>query len=236
MQGIILAAGKGTRLAPLTYTLPKALVSLGNRTLLDHILEKILQAGIKPIVINLHTFGTMIKQHVLYHYGDNEIYFSEETFDILGTGGGIVQAATFLSPNEPVLVHNVDVLTTLDLKELHQAFEKMQSDVMLVVKRRHSSRELFFDAITMEWIGWRQHDKIFWLKSSSKPLNFGFCGISVFSTQLLQQIDRHGNFSFIELLQLLQPHARIVAYPVENEWLDAGKLENIIYAKRFLKK
>jgi NDP-sugar pyrophosphorylase family protein len=237
MQGIILAAGKGTRLAPLTHVVPKALVKINGMTLLDVNLRKLLSAGVCPIVINLHTFSRLIKQHVLFHYDRDDILFSEEPFEILGTGGGIVQAASFLSSSDAVLVHNVDVLSDLDLKRLFEAYSTTNADVLLVVKKRHSSRELLFDLPTMEWLGWRRQNEQLLVKSSSHVDSFGFCGISLFNTQLLHRIKERGYFSFIHLLELLyQMGAQIKAFPIQNAWMDAGKLVDLKLARQFLEK
>ena len=237
MQGIILAAGKGTRLAPLTHVFPKALVKINGITLLDINLRKLLSAGVSPIVINLHTFGRLIKQHVLLHYDRGDILFSEEPFEILGTGGGIVQAASFLSATDTVLVHNVDVLSDVDLENFFEAYTTSHVDVLLVVKKRHSSRELLFDLHTMDWVGWRgQNDQIH-VKPSSHIASFGFCGISLFNAQFLHGISERRPFSFIQLLErLFQMGAQIKAYQVEDDWMDAGKLVDLKLAKLFISK
>ncbi|MCX7697587.1 MAG: sugar phosphate nucleotidyltransferase [Bacteroidales bacterium] len=228
MQGIILAAGLGTRLAPYTYVGPKPLFRLGQKALLDFVLQKMIASRISPLVINLFYFPMMVKRHVLYNYPEIPIIFSDERFEILGTGGGIVQAASFLKGSDDVLIHNVDVLSGLSLETLIEIWHGARCDVLLVVKERHSSRELLFDAQTLRWIGWRGNGKELKVEESTHFLAYGFCGISIFKTSILQECETGKNYSFIKLLQMVHHKGYLIkAHLINDWWVDVGSLDNI---------
>jgi len=118
MKAMIFAAGLGTRLRPLTDTLPKALVKVGGKPMLQWNIEKLIGAGITNIVVNVHHFPDLIREFLAEnnHFGI-DIRISDETEAILDTGGGLKKAAPLLAGNEPIVVHNVDVLSNLDLNK-----------------------------------------------------------------------------------------------------------------------
>lgn len=145
MQAMIFAAGMGTRLRPLTDTMPKALVPLCGKPLLEHLLLKMKAAGFREVVINVHHFAGMIRAFI--EEKDSwgmKIRFSDETDLLRDTGGGIRHAAPLFDPKEPVLVHNVDIVSNLDLKEFY-SFHRPDSLATLLVSARKTSRYLLFD-------------------------------------------------------------------------------------------
>jgi NDP-sugar pyrophosphorylase family protein len=149
MKAMVLAAGLGTRLRPLTDTRPKALVELNGRTLLEIALERLRSFGVQQVVINAHHFAEMLVEYLGAH-GDfgMEIELSLEA-ELLDTGGGLKKAAGFFlrdGRNEPFLVHNVDVLSTIDLGALLRAHAEHNALATLAVQRRLGSRQLLFDA------------------------------------------------------------------------------------------
>ena len=145
---MIFAAGLGTRLKPLTDTMPKALVRVGGQPLLWHVLQKLKLSGYERIVVNVHHFANQIVDYLKAN--DNfglDIRISDESNGLLETGGGIKRALPLFSPGEPILIHNVDILSNLDLNSL-------PTDApLLVVSQRTTKRYLLFDD-TLRLHGW----------------------------------------------------------------------------------
>ena len=145
MKAMIFAAGLGTRLKPLTDSMPKALVPVGGQPLLQHLLLKMKAVGINDITINVHHFA----QQIIDFIGANDsfglnIHISDETDELLETGGGLRKALPQIGEDEPVLVHNVDILSNLDFQHLIAAHNPNDA-VTLVVSQRNTSRYLLFD-------------------------------------------------------------------------------------------
>ena len=118
MEALILAAGLGTRLRPLTNDRPKALVEVNGTTLLEYNLRRLIGFGFNKIVINIHHFPDMVIDFVRQRNFEAEILFSDERELLMDTGGALKKAAPLFSGKEPVLIHNVDILSTLDLGEI----------------------------------------------------------------------------------------------------------------------
>lgn len=145
MKAMIFAAGLGTRLKPLTDTMPKALVPIAGKSLLQHNLEKLASQGFDEIVINIHHFSDQIRDFLNQHnnFGLN-IYLSDESEELLDTGGGIKKAEEWLN-DEPFLVHNVDILSNADLKGLYEQHCLNDALATLLVSNRKTARYLLFD-------------------------------------------------------------------------------------------
>ncbi|MDD3541727.1 MAG: sugar phosphate nucleotidyltransferase, partial [Petrimonas sp.] len=146
MKAMIFAAGLGTRLKPLTDTMPKALVPVAGKPLLWHTIQKLKAAGFDEIIINVHHFAGQIRQYIQ----DNNrfgirIEFSDETQALLDTGGGIKKASWFFDDEKPFLIHNVDILSDIDLQNLYHFHTNSNSVATLVVSERKTSRYLLFD-------------------------------------------------------------------------------------------
>jgi NDP-sugar pyrophosphorylase family protein len=150
---MIFAAGLGTRLKPLTDTLPKALVPVGGKPLLAHVIERLQAAGYERVVINVHHFADQIERYLRVNQNFGlDIAISDEREQLLDTGGGLKKAAPLFDPDEPVLIHNVDILDNVDYEwfaRQHQPDE----DVVLLVSRRKTKRYLLFDN-AMRLMGW----------------------------------------------------------------------------------
>lgn len=154
MQAMIFAAGMGTRLKPITDTMPKALVRVGGEPLLKIILFKLHAAGASRIIVNVHHFSDQIVSYLR----DNgnfgmDIRISDETSQLLDTGGGLKKAAGLFLPDEPILIHNVDILSNVDLKEFYSSACKSRSDATLLVSWRKTQRYLIFDQAS-RLVGW----------------------------------------------------------------------------------
>ena len=142
-QAMIFAAGLGTRLKPLTDTMPKALVRVGGQPLIWHVIMKLKAAGYERIVVNVHHFAQQIIDYL--QANDNfglDIRISDETSGLLETGGGIKKALPLFDPSEPILIHNVDILSNLDFNSLSMV---APPDALLVVSQRNTKRYLLFD-------------------------------------------------------------------------------------------
>ena len=140
---MIFAAGLGTRLKPLTDTMPKALVRVGGQPLIWHVIMKLKAAGYERIVVNVHHFAQQIIDYL--QANDNfglDIRISDETSGLLETGGGITKAMPLFDPSEPILIHNVDILSNLDFNSLSMV---APPDALLVVSQRNTKRYLLFD-------------------------------------------------------------------------------------------
>ncbi len=147
MKGLIFAAGLGTRLYPLTENMPKALVNLAGKPMLQHVIEKFKAAGITEIVINNHHFADKITDFIKANenFGVNIILSQEKDYP-LETGGGLLRAAQWLGEDEPVVIHNADIYTDFPLDEMAEAHVKSGADATLLVDSRKSSRQLLMDS------------------------------------------------------------------------------------------
>lgn len=157
MQSMIFAAGLGTRLKPLTDRMPKALVRVGGKPLLEHTIERLRMAGCKNIVVNVHHFANQIIDFLNANDFGIDIRISDETEQLLDTGGGIKKAAPLFDSESPILIHNVDILSNVDLHAFYDrvalAERQSQVDALLLVSGRKTKRYLIFDE-TMRLVGW----------------------------------------------------------------------------------
>ena len=197
MKAMIFAAGLGSRLKPLTDTMPKALVPIAGRPMLEHVILKLKAAGFTEIVINIHHFG----EQILDFLKANEnfgliIHISDERDLLLDTGGGVKKARSFFeNSDEPFLIHNVDILSNADLAGLMKAHAESDADATLLVSDRDSSRRLYFDR-GMNLVGWRN------FKSEElRPAGFrvepglrmyAFSGIHAVSPRMLARMRAEG--------------------------------------------
>src|ERR1700720_2666573 len=149
MKAMILAAGLGTRLRPLTDNRPKALVEVGGRTLLEIALARLSSFGIREVIVNVHHFADMIVDYLKANAGFGmRVEVSREEV-LLDTGGGLKKAAHFFlrdsSPEEPFILHNVDVISTIDLRRMTQCHAENRALATLAVQQRETTRYLLFD-------------------------------------------------------------------------------------------
>ena len=153
MEAMIFAAGLGTRLQAETQNKPKALVQIGNKTLLQLAIEKLKKAGVSNIVINVHHFSEKIRAFVSDNDFGIPILISDETEELLDTGGGLKKAAPFFTGDKPIIIYNVDVLSSLNLSEVINRHKKKESLATLVVRKRETKRYLKFDK-NQQLVGW----------------------------------------------------------------------------------
>lgn len=236
---MIFAAGLGTRLKPLTETMPKALVPIGGKPLLEHIILKLKLAGFNEIIINVHHFADQIIDFVVKKNNFNiHIEFSDEREKLLETGGGIKKAASFFNDGKPFLVHNVDILSNIDLQDLYQYHIAQKSMATLLVSDRKSSRYLLFDneSRLKGWINENTGE----IKSPIKDLNTGlykkhaFSGIHVISPEIFKLMDSwNGKFSIIDFYLSICENEKINGYNSINlKLIDVGKLDSLDKAEK----
>jgi len=228
MKAMILAAGLGTRLRPLTNDRPKALVEVGGHTLLEITLRRLASFGIREVIVNVHHFADMVIDF-LEKYGNfgMEIEISREEV-LLDTGGGLKKAAWFFeNDSAPLVLHNVDVISTTDLRRMVQFHEQNHALASLAVQDRKTSRHLLFDR-QGQFRG-RQDREV-----PQGMVALAFCGIHVISPRFLQLLCEEGVFSIINsYLRLAEQGERILAFRADDYyWRDLGKPENVVQAER----
>ena len=231
---MVLAAGLGTRLRPLTDDRPKALVELSGRTLLEITLMRLRAFGIREVIINAHHFADMLVEYLRAHQNFGmRIEVSRED-ELLDTGGGLKHAAHFfLDSDEPFLVHNVDVLSTIDFAEMHLFHRKHKALATLAVQDRPTSRYLLFDR-DGRLCGRRAglHGAPELARPVEEPRALAFSGIHILSTGIFSLLEEEGIFSVIPAyLRLAAENQPIFAFPADRfYWRDLGRPENIAQA------
>lgn len=234
---MILAAGLGTRLQPITNDIPKALVKIGGRTLLEHTILYLKKYGITDIIVNVHHFADSIEQIIVANNGfGSHISISDERSEVLETGGGLKKGAHFFDGEHEFVLMNVDIITNLDLSKLIQAQRTSEAIGTLAVMKRNSSRQLLFDD-NMCLCGWQNNktgeERI--TKNGNNMKQFAFSGIQVLANKVLQNIPFDGKFSLIDLYLYLAKDNTILGYDHTGDTLiDVGKPEAIQEATSFL--
>jgi NDP-sugar pyrophosphorylase family protein len=238
MKAMILAAGLGTRLRPLTNDRPKALVEIAGRTLLEITLSRLRAYGIREVIINVHHFADMVLEYLKSNddFGMHIEISREEV--LLDTGGALKKAAWFFledSPrlNEPFMVHNVDVISTIDLPRMVQFHTENQALATLAVQKRETARYLYFDE-QLQLCG-RQSGRDQtpeFVRPSPGALALAFSGIHVVSPCLLAMMTEEGVFSIVtSYLRLAARGEKILAFRAdEYYWRDLGRPENVVQA------
>ena len=233
---MILAAGLGTRLKALTQDKPKALVPLNGKPLLHHCIENLIANGFHHIVLNVHHFGEQIIDFVGSHRFDAEIEISDERDLLMDTGGGIIKATPLFKDSKAVLVHNVDIISNVNLGEMSQQFIDSKDDAWLITQDRETNRKLLFRD-DQQLIGWRNKaDGNFkWVYDSfGQYQEMAFSGLHFFRSDLFANFECKPQ-SVIDLYLQLARQKRIVAKPIQPDyWFDLGKPEQIQSAEAYL--
>ena len=229
---MIFAAGLGTRLKPLTDTMPKALVPLGGKPLLQWQVEKLREAGIRDIVVNVHHFPNQIIDAIRAHEGWGcRIQVSDERDCLLETGGGLRKAKALLGTDEPVLTCNVDILSNIDLKALLAAYDDSAS--LLVVSDRQTQRYLCFDEQQM-LCGWTNIATGELKGQDGRHL--AFSGMQILSPEALALLDTmpEERFSLIDFYLRTMQRVPFRAYvPSDYRMMDVGKINQLAEAEAF---
>lgn len=222
MEGFILAAGLGTRLRPLTNDRPKALVEINGVTLLERTIRRLEAANVKHLVVNVHHFADKVIDFIKNHTWQAAIDISDERELLLDTGGGLKKAAAFFSGKGNILIHNVDILSDIDLQDLERHHKEQKNLVTLCVSQRQTKRMLEFDA--------EGH------LTGRAAEGLAFSGISVVSPELFSLLPEadHPYPVIDEYIRLSREGYRIGSYVHSpDHWLDVGKPETLEIAKRW---
>lgn len=238
MQAFLLAAGLGTRLKPLTDTMPKALVPVKGTPLLRHITDKLISSGATRIVVNTHHFAEQIVSYVALQEDWDNVIISDESNALLDTGGGLKKAQSLFRTDNPILIHNVDILSNANLNQLIVAHK--EHDVTLLVSNRTTNRYLLFNE-DMRLVGWTnittgEVRSPYPNLDLTKCHKLAFSGIHVFSPQLFPMMEDYpekfpimdfylNHCHEIKIYGVIQPNLQL---------LDVGKCDTLIAAEKFI--
>ena len=245
-KALIFAAGLGTRLRPLTDDRPKAMVEIAGKPMLQHVIERVAAAGFEDITINIHHFGQTIIDFLEQNgnFGLN-IHISDERGLLLDTGGGILKARQWLDGNEPFLVHNTDIISTLDLKAFYDYHVEHDALATILVKERQTQRYFLFDnddrlcGWTNKATGEYKPDPE---KLQGRDLHeLAFGGLHVISPRIFPLLERYRRqegekFSITPFYVNECKHYVIRGYhpDADYQWLDIGKPETLAQAQELL--
>ncbi len=238
MKAMLLAAGLGTRLRPLTNDRPKALVEVAGRTMLEIALARLRGFGIREVIVNVHHVADAVVEYLRVHNNFNmRIEISREPV-LLDTGGGLKKAAPFFldgsaSASEPFLLHNVDVLSSIDFADLLRAHNERNALATLAVQQRTTSRYLLFDEAGLlcgRRAGFDGPPEL--IRTVANTSALAFCGIHILSPRIFGLLEEDGIFSIIPAYLRLAAHGETIAVFNADTyaWRDLGKPESIAQA------
>ncbi len=232
---MIFAAGLGTRLAPLTNNVPKALVKFNGKTMLENVAKKLVDTGCDRLIINVHHFPQQMKDFIHSHDFGAEVLISDETDMLLDTGGGMWKAKEFLKSEPHFILYNVDVDCDIDLNVMYSSHVGSGALATLAVMDRNSTRNLIFDR-SMQLCAWRNNTTN--EMKFARPLDVGngraaaFSGISIASNEIFKYIIETGKFSIIDLYLRLAKTEHIDGYLHAGRWADLGTVEKLRAAEQ----
>ncbi len=226
MEGLVLAAGLGTRLRPLTNNRPKALVEIKGKTLLEIAVHRLADAGVKRCVVNVHYFGDMLIDFINSHKWPCEVLISDERELLLNTGGALKHAATLFSGHEPVLIHNVDILSDIDFLALERHHLASGNLVTLCTSHRETQRMLLFNK-EGNLVG------IYGQMDATGLTPLPFSGVSIANPELfsLMPPDDHPYPVFGCYLEIAKHHRIGYFMHSADNWLDVGTPKTLEKAK-----
>ncbi len=239
MKAFILAAGLGTRLGHITENTPKALVKVHGTEMLSLTINRLKNQGIDEFIINIHHQGQKIIDFLKKNNNFGvQIHISDEREQLLDTGGAILKARNFISGNEPVLIHNVDVISEVDLRDLRAYHTKLNALSTLCVRNRNTNRVLLFDK-NMLLQGWKNNTTGEFKWSSSHPDDYNayaFSGIYLISSGFIGAMKQSGKFSIIDTWLSMAGQYKILGYVDKSDhWFDLGTPDKIKEAELYLK-
>ncbi|OFX88861.1 MAG: hypothetical protein A2W99_05185 [Bacteroidetes bacterium GWF2_33_16] len=238
MKAMIFAAGLGTRLKPLTDNKPKALIEVYGKTLLEHTIVKLISSGVTDIIINVHAFADQIIDFLkLNNNFGIHIEFSDETDLLLDTGGGLKKAAWFFDDNNPFILHNVDILSDIDLNEMYKQHIAANCLATLAMDNRETNRYFLLNQ-NHELCGWENSKTKVKIISKSGKISskLAFSGIHIISPEIFSHFENDHIFSITSKYLELSKNHKILAYQPNNTyWFDVGKKNDLGKAEQFLK-
>jgi len=236
MKAMIFAAGLGTRLQNETITKPKALVEIGGKPLLQRAIEKLKNEGISEIVVNVHHFSDLVISFIKEKDFGIPVHISDETENLLDTGGGLKKAARFFVGAEPVLVYNVDIISNMNFSQLIAEHRKSGALVTLVVRNRKTQRYFKFDA-EKRLVGWINRKtgetKVSNSENFDKAIEMAYSGIHIFNPEIFPLMPETDRFSVTDFyLELAKTQKIMGFYDDSGLWMDVGKPEQLEEARR----
>lgn len=241
MKAFILAAGIGSRLKPLTDKTPKALVEVGGMSMLERLINRLVNIGITEILINVHHHSELLIKFIEENkWSDISISISDESGELLDTGGAIPYAKNFFEGKENILIHNVDILSDINFQEVEEFHTSNNSLITLCVRDRNTSRKLIFN-LENKLIGWTNTttNKFKWVNDNTSEFQktLAYSGIYIASPEFASKINKSGRFSIIDTWLELAKTEKIFAYEDnESNWFDLGSVERIKKATKFIEK
>lgn len=229
MKAMILAAGLGTRLLPLTENKPKALLEVQGIPLLQHTIRYLTYFGVNEIVINIHHHAGQIIDFIRKKNSFGvRIEFSDETDELLDTGGGLYKARWFFN-DQPFFLTASDVITNLDLNAMYLKHLALKPLVTLAVKQRSSSREFLFDR-EYRLCGWQNNatGETRQVRDVKDPMKIAFSTIHLIDPLIFDLITEHGCFSLVDVYLRLAANHLIMGFEHNNsQWFEFGRIENL---------
>lgn len=231
MKAMIFAAGLGTRLKPITNDRPKALAEIHGTPILEIVIRRLINYGFDEIIVNVHHFADKVMEFLKSknNFGIN-LQISDEQGELLDTGGGLKKASWFFNDSEPFLVHNVDTLTDVDLKDFYNFHRNNNALATLLVRHRAGSRFFLFDE-TKRLFGWENvitKEKILASDSNSKLEQIAFSCLHIINPSIFKLMDEKGCFSIIDVYLKLAKDHKIMGYVDDKSyWLDIGTPEKL---------
>lgn len=237
MKAFILAAGLGTRLRPLTDDRPKAMVEVGGKPMIEHIILNLLRQGFSEIVVNIHHHAEVFRSYLeSLNFEGLRLSISDESKLLMDTGGAIAHARELLAGSGPFLVQNVDIISNIDYRGLTKAHSSGEALACLAVRQRKTSRSLLIDD-KMQLCGWKNHENGETIISfPAEYQEIAFSGIHVMSEDVFEFMPK-GPFSIINFyLEMAGQGRRIICHRhQEDTWLDLGRTSQIPEAGEALK-
>ena len=230
MKAMIFAAGLGTRLKPLTNSMPKALIPVNNRPMIEWLILRLIKYDIKNIIINVHHHADQIIDFLRSknHFNIN-IEISHE-LKLLDTGGGLKKAEWFFEGEKDILIHNADAFSDIDIYKFYLEHIKNEADATLCVRKRKTRRYLLFDK-KGQLVGWKSkaENRTIWVNKKIDPVDeFSFNGIHIISGKLIHKLKAENIYPIIpEYLRLARSHKINAFNTSAYNWMDLGTIKNI---------
>ena len=230
MKGMIFAAGRGTRLRPLTDNTPKALVPVEGIPLIEHVILKLISFGVNELIINIHHHSDQIRKFL--HEKNNfniRVELSDESDVLLDTGGGLKKARWFFNDNKPFIIHNCDVISDINLEEMLSFHQKKSTVATIAVRDRVTKRYWLLDS-EARVIGWENistKELILAHSNIHRYKNYAFSGVHIVNSDLFSFFPDENRFSIVDLYLKIAKTANVFGY-IHNYgfWKDYGKIED----------
>lgn len=227
MDGMIFAAGLGTRLRPLTDRMPKALVAVGGVSMLERTVRRLIEAGVDRLVVNVCPFAEQVVAFLEAHHDFGiDVRVAREAPSPLETGGGLLAARAHFRGDRPIVLHNVDVYTDLSIEVLAKALADEHALAAIAVRERSSARRLLFDARGLVGRSDDTAARRTIVRPPDGPVREApFCGVHVVDPRLFALLSERGPFSIVDAyLRLAVAGERIVPVSFDDgEWIDVGR-------------